>query len=1576
MLDADPIRVGAVYIEEDLGSDLHGDTFEVTFEGGASGSQLTKLVIDGDQATRGFGLSDVFFDTAEGGFGADNAFPFSVVSFTSQNPNASIKATVADGGSQLVIEFVGFHAGDKLVFSIDVDEVEDFDPLDTDLTVINDGFDPLTSGVEFQGSLFTAQFSAPHYHNATASAQFRNKYDANLAGLGLNLTADDGGGKRDRTAGVGAQVSQAPVLAEISGYVYHDRSDDGSRGPGEEGLSGVAIQVIPVDTIEPQATVNLTTDADGFYHATGLIPGSYRIVEVNQPNGYYDGLDTAGTIAGKTVGSPVNPGDNLEGIFLGGGASGLEYNFGELAPASILGSVHLTDRDGNCFTASSNDQPLSGVTIRLLDAQNNLVSQTLTNATGNYEFTNLRPGLYSIVETTPTQLIDGDEHIGTINGVVVGQSRTSDVITGILLTSGANAIDYNFCEHEASSLSGFVYHDANDNGLFDNGEEAIGNVAVALQDSAGATIASQRTGPDGSYSFTGLRAGNYTVVETQPDGWIDGRDTAGQIRGSVVGVAANDRISQVALKWGDEGVRYNFGELRPASISGYVYHDLANDGVRGPGDEGIAGVELQVVRVNGGPGTAPTVVTTNADGYYEVTGLAPGEYRITESQPSTYQDGIDTVGTVSGASRGSVSNPGDAIDGIVLTSGDNGVQYNFGEYQLASISGHVSLSDPDGNCSGPGVTASGLVDVLVTLLDSQSNTVATTRTDANGEYSFAGLLPGTYTVVEQTPTGLIDGDDHVGTVSGMAVGAVGQNDVITSIALTSGQHGVDYNFCEHQPASLAGNVYHDRGNDGVFEPGDDGIGFVEVVLRDASGAIVANTFTSHDGSYEFTQLIAGTYTISEIQPQGWVDGIDTAGSINGQTVGTVGNDVINGVTLRWGDNATQYNFGEFLGASIAGMVHADTDGDCVADADELRLEGVTVELLDAQGQVIATTLTNSDGEYAFNGLKPGTYSVRETQPNGYFDGGTLIGDGGGVVGASDFITEITVGSGDDLQGYNFCELPPASLSGYVFQDGAPIKTSDGKVPANLRAIRDGRFTPDDTPISGVILELRDGRTGLPIDASQTLAGTYPEGHVRTTTNADGYYEFTGLLGGREYAVFEIQPEGYFDGIDTPGSAQAFAFNEGDLVPAGSLTQLAVNPGTDAIIRIPVTVARVSGDNNFSEVRVEADPPKLIPPPPPSLIPPPLPPATIPPLVGTIPPAVGVVAPLLNVYAGGVEGSLGFTWHLSVINGGQPREVATNQPPSEIWRQARFLDYTHWQADQMRSAEWTLSFGQHADSEEVQVQRYIFGIRGGIPVSGDFNGDGVDEIAVFFRGEWFIDLNGNGYWDEEDLWAQLGGEEDLPVTGDWDGDGKDDIGTFGPEWLGDGKAIDAEPGLPDPDNPDSFVSVRQRPKNVPPSQQMATDGRRLLQLNEHGPRRIDVVEHVFRFGSGKDVPVTGDWNGDGIRAIGIYRDGSWQLDLDGDGRWSSNDAIVQFGQTGDIPIVGDFDGNGVEEIGVYRAGQWMIDSDGDRELTAHDRVFEMGGEGDLPVVGDWNGDGVDEPGLYREVNYQRDTEVSN
>ncbi len=75
-----------------------------------------------------------------------------------------------------------------------------------------------------------------------------------------------------------------------------------------------------------------------------------------------------------------------------------------------------------------------------------------------------------------------------------------------------------------------------------------------------------------------------------------------------------------------------------------------------------------------------------------------------------------------------------------------------------------------------------------------------------------------------------------------------------------------------------------------------------------------------------------------------------------------------------------------------------------------------------------------------------------------------------------------------------------------------------------------------------------------------------------------------------------------------------------------------------------------------------------------------------------------------------------------------------------------------------------------------------------------------------------------------------------------------------------------------------------------------------------------------------------------------------------------DKSFTFGQAGDLPIVGDFDGDGVADLAVYRAGRWIVDTNGNRTMDAHDRVFELGGADGKPIAGDWDGDGDDDPAV--------------
>ncbi len=142
----------------------------------------------------------------------------------------------------------------------------------------------------------------------------------------------------------------------------------------------------------------------------------------------------------------------------------------------------------------------------------------------------------------------------------------------------------------------------------------------------------------------------------------------------------------------------------------------------------------------------------------------------------------------------------------------------------------------------------------------------------------------------------------------------------------------------------------------------------------------------------------------------------------------------------------------------------------------------------------------------------------------------------------------------------------------------------------------------------------------------------------------------------------------------------------------------------------------------------------------------------------------------------------------------------------------------------------------------------------------------------------------------------------------------------------------------------------------------------------GPGRSDLIDHVFRFGSDKDIAVTGDFNGDGISSIGIFNEGEWKLDVDGDGHFTIGvDKQVRLGDTGDQPIVGDFDGDGIDDIGIVRGRQVIIDTNGNGRIDATDQVFMMDDVGNV-IAGDFDGDGRDEPALLSAEGEQRKLEA--
>jgi Beta-propeller repeat/Viral BACON domain len=214
---------------------------------------------------------------------------------------------------------------------------------------------------------------------------------------------------------------------------------------------------------------------------------------------------------------------------------------------------------------------------------------------------------------------------------------------------------------------------------------------------------------------------------------------------------------------------------------------------------------------------------------------------------------------------------------------------------------------------------------------------------------------------------------------------------------------------------------------------------------------------------------------------------------------------------------------------------------------------------------------------------------------------------------------------------------------------------------------------------------------------------------------------------------------------------------------------------------------------------------------------------------------------------------------------------------------------------------------------------------------------IMNVGIFRSGFfWILDVDGNQLFNNPpDLAFAFGGNPgDIPITGDWNGDGRTKVGVYRPH-----------SGL--------FV------------------------LDYDGDGQFTSADKVYNLGVGTDptdIPVIGDWNGDGRSKIGIYRQGfEWLLDYNGDGAYQGppvDRAYFFGGIPGDVPVVGDWTGTGTSKIGLVRLGfYWVLDANGngtfDGTGAGQDLAFPFGGiSGDVPVVGDWNGDGTSKVGVFR------------
>ncbi|MFZ6005517.1 MAG: SpoIID/LytB domain-containing protein [Actinomycetota bacterium] len=130
------------------------------------------------------------------------------------------------------------------------------------------------------------------------------------------------------------------------------------------------------------------------------------------------------------------------------------------------------------------------------------------------------------------------------------------------------------------------------------------------------------------------------------------------------------------------------------------------------------------------------------------------------------------------------------------------------------------------------------------------------------------------------------------------------------------------------------------------------------------------------------------------------------------------------------------------------------------------------------------------------------------------------------------------------------------------------------------------------------------------------------------------------------------------------------------------------------------------------------------------------------------------------------------------------------------------------------------------------------------------------------------------------------------------------------------------------------------------------------------RAADITTFNFSYGAAGDVPITGDWNGDGVDSPGVWRAGRFLLRNSVSG--GSADLSFSYGRTTDVPIVGDWNGDGIDTVGVRRGNILYLRNS--NSGGAADISFSYGTTADLILVGDWNGDRVDTVGIRRGTTW--------
>ena len=509
------------------------------------------------------------------------------------------------------------------------------------------------------------------------------------------------------------------------------------------------------------------------------------------------------------------------------------------------------------------------------------------------------------------------------------------------VTAAFRVEDKRFCE-DSFCVSGVKFEDRNGNGVRDSGEPGLTGVEILAEGESGSRLRGL-TGSDGSFQICGLSHGeDFRVTEGVPFGY---RQTGPlDHRPSRRLVAQN--LGYFVILCDENFSGLDFGnQLIPNAIGGIKFEDLNANGVRDPGEPGLAGFTISLAPPSSG--TPPQTTVTDESGHFLFTNVTPGSFVLSETQRPGFSLTVPALNSIP----------------VTLASGGSSITNEFGNFRgilTGTITGTKFL---DTNANGVRDAGEpGLAGVTITRTSSINDPTGSNLsavTDAQGNFSFANVPFGNFTLSETVPAGFVQTAPPVpGTIS-VPINFANR----TSAGSLFGNRAL--------AGTISGVKFNDVNGNGVRDAGEPGLPGVEIHLTNASGTVTTTT-SDAAGAFSFTGLAAGTYTLGEVVPNGFTQ---TAPAAPGTYT----------VTLSGAQTAPNFLFGNravIAGsdtASISGRKILDINANGVFDGTDRGFEGIVFELRDASGSVRQAT-SDAEGNFTFSNLPAGTYVLSEILP--------------------------------------------------------------------------------------------------------------------------------------------------------------------------------------------------------------------------------------------------------------------------------------------------------------------------------------------------------------------------------------------------------------------------------------------------------------------------------------------------------------------------------------------------------------------------------------------------------------------